>query len=156
MSSDASALALLLSRYARHVEFIGEPLLDVKQVGIFGSQIIHLAAFSNDAQDLERCIRYGADVNVMGDLDMVPLHYAVLGGAIDTVQLLLIHGTNSELENEFGETPCQMSGLMGETSICELLSRSNAGQSYGSDNNLTARNRWLEFREIQRKNFWRE
>lgn len=37
----------IFSKHARHVEFLGDDLKAVEQVGAFGSQVIHLASFAD-------------------------------------------------------------------------------------------------------------
>ncbi|MEF9387278.1 ankyrin repeat domain-containing protein, partial [Ralstonia solanacearum species complex bacterium KE056] len=70
----------VLRKYSRHVEFIGDEIKDVAQIGAFGSQVLHLASFANCCDDIEELVQAGADVNAIGDLGLRPLHYAVLAG----------------------------------------------------------------------------
>jgi ankyrin repeat protein len=133
----------VLSKYARHVEFLGDDLKVVEQIGAFGSHVIHLASFANHSEDIEILVRAGANVNAIGDLGLRPLHYAVLGGAIDAAT-----------ENEFGETPVQIAHIVGEPEMEELLLRIAGQTASGYGGGITARWRWLEFRSMQRENFW--
>lgn len=143
----------ILRKYARHVEFLGDDLKSIEQAGAFGSQVIHLASFDNQREDIATLVRAGADINAIGDLGLRPLHYAVLGGAIDAVRFLLEIGADAATENEFGETPAQMAHIVGEPELEGLLPQiaGKIGSDY--DGSLTARQRWLEFRSMQRENF---
>jgi len=144
----------ILSRYACHVEFLGDDLKSVSQIGAFGSQVIHLASFADKCDDVASLVRAGADRNAIGDLGLRPLHYAVLGGAIDAVRFLLEIDVDVTTENEFGETAGQMARILGEAELEEMLLHV-AGQTVsGYGGGSTARKRWLEFRSIQQANFW--
>jgi ankyrin repeat protein len=143
----------VLHRYSRHVEFFGEKLEEVSQVGVFGSQVIHLAAFSNRCDDIEELLQAGADIDAIGDLGLRPLHYAVLGGGLEAVRLLLNRGATACVENEFGETPAQMAYLMENTDIESLLLELSGQSASGFDGGTTAKKRWLEFKSIQQGNF---
>lgn len=138
----------VLDRYSRHLEFLGEDLLDVCQVGAFGSQVLHLAAFVNRCDDIEDILGAGADKNAVGDLGLTPLHYAVLGHSLDAVQLLMSKGADLRMENEYGETPAQMALLMGHADMARLLGGGNS-LVFADDGHSVARERWLEFKAIQ-------
>jgi uncharacterized protein len=142
-----------LNNYSRHVEFLGVDLSDVHQVGAFGSQVLHLAAFAGRRDDVEEILSAGADVNALGDLGLSAVHYAVLGGNLDVVQLLASKGANLALENEFGETPAQMAHVMHHSDIEELLSQLRPAPIFSSDGWDVAEERWREFRSIQEANF---
>lgn len=144
----------LLRKYARHAEFIGEELLHIQQPGCFGSQLIHLASFSNQCGDVNDLLTLGADIDVQGDLGLSALHYAVLGEAVEAIQLLLEKGASKEIENEFRETPEQMARVLGYQQIEKLLRASELSTSYSFDGASTAKDRWLEFKSIQHGNFW--
>lgn len=143
----------ILRKYARHVEFLGDDLKVVEQVGAFGSQVIHLASFANQCKDIEILVRAGVNANAIGDLGLRPLHYAVLGGAIDSVRFLLEAGADAAIENEFGETPAQMAHIVSEPEMEELFLHIAGNIGSGYDGGITARQRWLEFKSMQRENF---
>ncbi|MHA6880879.1 ankyrin repeat domain-containing protein [Ralstonia pseudosolanacearum] len=144
----------VLSKYSKHVEFIGDDIKDVAQVGAFGSQVLHLASFANFCDDIEELIQAGADVNAIGDLGLRPLHYAVLGGCSEAVQILLLKNADARAENEYGETPAKMANVLGQTDIENLLLEAGWQSAYGFDGDATARERWLAFKSIQKGNFW--
>lgn len=144
----------VLRHYSRHVEFIGEELNEVSQVGVFGSQVLHLASFANRCSDIEELLKAGADIDAVGDLGLRPLHYAVLGGSLDAICLLLVKGANVSHENEYGETPGQMAHVLGYGDMESLLLDRSGQLAYGFDDSPAAKNRWLEFKSIQQGSFW--
>jgi ankyrin repeat protein len=144
----------VLSKYSRHVEFLGGELTDVAQAGAFGSQVLHLASFANECDDIQELIRAGADVNAIGDLGLRPLHYAVLGGSVAAACLLLRNGAEVQAENEFGETPEQMAHVLALPEIENILATMGVKSVYSFDGGPSARERWLEFKRIQQGNFW--
>jgi uncharacterized protein len=143
----------LLNYYSRHVEFLGDPIKDVAQVGVFGSQVLHLAAFRGRLKDIDAFLACGADINAIGDLGLTPLHYAVLGDQCDAIHLLIRHGANRDAANEFGETPLQMAQLMSNAEIKEILRESEPFEILSTDESVIASQRWADFKNIQELNF---
>ena len=153
---ESSDMEDLFSRYSKHAEFIGEEITEVTQPGLFGSQILHLAAFSNRVEDVALSIAGGADINVTGDLGLSPLHYAVLGGSAEVALFLIEHGADLAVENEFQETPRQMADLIGERIVAAVRAEADLSPTHVADNSESARSRWLDFKSIQAGNFWSE
>ena len=56
----------------------------------------------------EVLIRLGANVDLADSEGMTPLHFAVLGGHLHLVQLLLRSGASTTLPNEFGDTAADL------------------------------------------------
>lgn len=63
------------------------------------------AAWNNDAQAVEAMIEAGFDINARGVHQSTPLDRAALRGYVDTVKVLLKHGADMTVVNEFGGTP---------------------------------------------------
>lgn len=63
------------------------------------------AAWNNDAQAVEAMIEAGFDIDTRGVHQSTPLDRAALRGYVDTVKVLLKHGADMTLKNEFGGTP---------------------------------------------------
>jgi uncharacterized protein len=145
----------LLDYYSRHVEFICTPLTDVSQRGVFGSQVIHLAAFANQCDHLLDALELGADIDAIGDLGLCPLHYAVLGSSEESIHLLLLRGAKTNILNEFLETPAQMAYILNQTKIMNALTLNSKESIFISDDKSIAHDRWLEFKAMQEKNFWK-
>lgn len=142
-----------LAYYSTHVEFTGDSIENVNQAGIFGSQVLHLAAFQGRHQDIEDFLAFGADIDAIGDLGLTPLHYAVLGGQCGAIELLLRNGARRHMENEFGETPLQMAHLMGNSEVERILMEGGLLEMLATDESVVAKNRWAEFKKIQELNF---
>jgi ankyrin repeat protein len=149
-------LSEIFKKYARHAEFVGDELVDVNQPGMFGSQMLHLAAFKNDCADISVLLDAGANLNACGDLNLSALHYAVLGDSTDAMKLLLQKGIDKTLENEFGETAFEMARVLGNTDVEELINELNLSPLSSFDRNELAKSRWIDFRSIQEGNFWAE
>ncbi|WP_248167783.1 ankyrin repeat domain-containing protein [Ralstonia pseudosolanacearum] len=64
--------------------------------------MLHLASFANRCDDIEELVKAGADVNAIGDLELRPLHYGVLGGNSDAVHLLLLRVANKTKSSNAG------------------------------------------------------
>lgn len=60
-------------------------------------------------------------------------------------------GADLRAENEYGETPAQMALLLGHADIARLLGCGNS-PDFGGDGHSVARQRWLDFKEIQMAN----
>lgn len=143
----------MLSYYSSHVEFIGELVENVTQVGIFGTQVLHLAAFQGRLDEIEAFLAAGAEINAIGDLGLTPMHYAVLGGQCAAIRMLLQNGASRSIENEFGETALQMARLMCDRDSAEILSDGKSFEGLSVDESVKAGKRWAEFKKIQELNF---
>jgi len=78
----------------------------------------------NSVQSVELCqflIEQGASVNAVDNSGNLALHYAVREGRFDAVRLLLKHGSDSSICNDFGDDALQTAALRGHTSILEYL-----------------------------------
>ena len=60
-------------------------------------------------------------------LQMTPLHWAVERGCSQTVELLLKHGANPNLESKFDKTPLEIASENGRPDIFELLQVCSTG-----------------------------
>lgn len=143
----------LKAKYEQHLEFLGEKLVDINQVGLFDSQIIHLASFAGHCEDVTEAARLGANLNAIGDLGLSPLHYAILGGCPRTVKLLLSLGSDKSIENEFGESALEMAQILELHEVSVLLGSTELAPSFGHDAAGHAKQRWLDFKDIQERNW---
>lgn len=142
-----------LDYYSCNIEFTGETIQDVNQEGLFGSQVLHLAAFLGRIEDIEVFLSHGANIDAKGDLGLTPLHYAVLGNQHESVIVLISRGARIDVENEFGETPPQMANLIQNTEIEELFPTQGRHHLISKDEAVRAKQRWEDFKNIQNKNF---
>ena len=88
-------------------------------VALMDSAIFKLAVSGHfERSALEKVIE---SVNSLSCLKSSPLHYAVLGGNVDTVQFLVERGARVDSRNSFGETPLHWACKEGKESIVRLL-----------------------------------
>jgi ankyrin repeat protein len=57
---------------------------------------------------------------------MTPLHFVARGGRTEFVRLLLEHGADANVRDEFGDTPSQLASRYELPEIVELLSEYGA------------------------------
>jgi ankyrin repeat protein len=94
---------------------------------------IHTAAENGEAEEVHSLITDGADINVKNNLDMSPLHYAVLGEHTETTTVLIKQGADINVKNNYGYTPLHYAAQKGHTAIVESLI--NAGAEKDAKNN---------------------
>ena len=89
----------------------------------FGNETaIHLASLCGDAKQVSKLIsQKKASANKCNSRDFTPLHWAIIGGDRDTVQLLLNNGADARYQNLWGETPLHWAARKGDASILELI-----------------------------------
>ena len=52
---------------------------------------------------------------------MTPLHWAVERGNVSTVEMLLRHGSNTNIESKFDKTPLEIASDNGRPDIFEMV-----------------------------------
>ncbi|WP_405118171.1 ankyrin repeat domain-containing protein [Pseudomonas leptonychotis] len=72
-----------------------------------GDTCLHIAAQRGDIRSIELLIKAGLDVNKVGDMGCVPLHYASISGASEVVHMLIKNGASVEILNAFGKLPVE-------------------------------------------------
>jgi ankyrin repeat protein len=72
-----------------------------------GDSCLHLAVLRGDRRAIELLLNAGLNVNDIGDMGFTPLHYAYMVGFDDIVQMLIEHGADQNIINEFGDKPHQ-------------------------------------------------
>ena len=83
---------------------------------------IYEASKAGDTEEVERLIRTGVDLNKKkNDDDSAPIHLAAGKGHTATVKLLLDHGANIDLKNNYGWTPIHRAADKGHTDIVKLF-----------------------------------
>jgi len=78
----------------------------------------------NSVQSVELCqflIEQGAAVNAVDNSGNLALHYAIREGRVDAVRLLLKHGSDTSVCNDFGDDAIQTAALRGHANILEYL-----------------------------------
>ena len=70
-----------------------------------GDTCLHIAAQRGDVRSVELLIKAGLDVNRVGDMGCVPLHYAYMSGSSEIIDILMKNGASTEILNAFGKRP---------------------------------------------------
>ncbi len=115
--------AEVLERYREDTlpEFLGRPLNDVNERGIFGNTPLHVAAVRGDLAELTALLDGGADINAVGELGYTPLHYAVSQEMLEAAELLLSRGAMKTIGDEHGRTPLDLASLRERDAFVRLL-----------------------------------
>jgi len=101
------------------VRFLVENGADIHRPNINGGTCL-----INSVQSVELCqflIEQGASVNAVDNSGNLALHYAIREGRFDAVRLLLKHGSDSSICNDFGDDALQTAALRGHANILEFL-----------------------------------
>jgi len=104
--------------------------IDIVRFLVENGADIHLANVNggtcliNSVQSVELCqflIEQGASVNAVDNSGNLALHYAIREGRFDAVRLLLKHGSDTSVCNDFGDDALQTAALRGHANILEYL-----------------------------------
>lgn len=93
--------------------------------GYLGEELF-AAAVVGDAQEVERLLHRGADVNARRNTDQTPLHEAAYEGHIQVVGILLDHGADVDALDESNITPLRVAAQRGRTEVVTVLLDSGA------------------------------
>src|SRR5690349_12015289 len=66
-------------------------------------------------------LSYNAQVNVRNECGNTPLHWASLNGHKDVVQVMVEHGVDRSVKNQFGSTAFAEAFKQEKYSVCDLL-----------------------------------
>lgn len=66
---------------------------------------MHIAVIRNDAWSAKVLIDLGVPINILGEFNYTPLHYAAAYGYDDLYSTLVELGADSGALNDFGKTP---------------------------------------------------
>ncbi|OOZ37737.1 ankyrin repeat domain-containing protein [Solemya velesiana gill symbiont] len=87
---------------------------------------LYLAIQRGDIDQIERHIRWGADINKMDVDGRRPLHVAADRGLFVIARLLLKNGANINAQNRQGFTPIHSALLAGRTQVADLFVKQGA------------------------------
>jgi ankyrin repeat protein len=99
---------------------------DVDAKGGYYESPLLVAFMKDDIVTSSSLLRRGADVNVLDELGLSPLHQASQGGRLDLVQLLLEHGADINLQSSTGITPLGYASHTGKFEVSRLLLQQGA------------------------------
>jgi hypothetical protein len=94
---------------------------DVNARDIYGSTLLHIAAYCCQIEIAEFLIEAGADVNARDDEGDTPLHEAAHYGHIEMVALLLDKGADMNARNNYAATPLQDAISESQTETAEFI-----------------------------------
>lgn len=80
-----------------------------------------MAAIKGNKDAVMIVAEFGADLECQDGEGHTPLHMAVEGGCVQTVQVLLNRGANVNAKNKKGVTPLSISKFLGYEEITQLL-----------------------------------
>ena len=71
---------------------------------VMGYNTWHWVAIANQIEVAEFLISKGADVSARSNVDVTPLHIAIKEGFLDFTRMLLDHGADPNIQEDFGRT----------------------------------------------------
>ena len=101
------------------VKYLAENCADIHKPNVNGGTCL-----INSVQSVELCrylIEKGADLNAQDNSGNLALHYAIREGRNPTVKLLLKHGSDPYLKNDFGDDAIHTASIRGYSDILEYL-----------------------------------
>ncbi|KAF4339492.1 hypothetical protein FBEOM_6613 [Fusarium beomiforme] len=98
--------------------------LDKTKTSDEGLTPVHIAAYEGFADIVKVLVAKGFDIMVESQFGYTPMHMAVLGRSLSTVQCLLEHGASQTLDAS-GRTPARISWELGFDEIYQLLEGDN-------------------------------
>ncbi|WP_267109290.1 ankyrin repeat domain-containing protein [Xanthomonas sacchari] len=94
--------------------------------GMDGDTPLHIVAMDGDLKVVELFIPFVKNIDFRGGIGSSPLHYAVRGGHPEVAGLLLRHGADINLQDNYGDTP---SSLMKGQACFHAILQERAGQA---------------------------
>jgi len=82
---------------------------------------LHLAAWTQQPELVEKLILSGAETNVQDNRGWTPLHFAVRAGCKDSVSSLLKYGANPTVRDDYLRTPLMVGCENGSVPVIDLL-----------------------------------
>ena len=91
-----------------------------------GRTLLHWAAGEGYADDVNRFIQQGADIEAKDKSGWTPLALAAFAGKIDTVKLLLEKGANLKVKDNVSDTPLHLVATAGFKEVANILIENGA------------------------------
>ncbi|XP_053717143.1 ankyrin repeat domain-containing protein 53 isoform X1 [Synchiropus splendidus] len=93
--------------------------------GCQGHRPIHMVLSAHSAPNTIHCLKYllnkGANVNVLTDAGLTPLHQAASRGLLDCTQILVKAGANVFSKDRMGLTPLDLARIWGHQKVARYL-----------------------------------
>ncbi len=87
-----------------------------------GGTIVHFLCLAGETEWMKDCVdTYGYSLNEANDRNETPLHWAVRGESVDTVQYLLSQGVDTQVKDNKGKTAYDYAVESGNVEIMRLL-----------------------------------
>lgn len=88
-----------------------------------GKTALHYATelYQNKPALVEMLIKAGADINVVSEINSIPLHSSILHNDLESVKILVSHGADIELKNNSGFTALHQAAYYGKMDIVKYL-----------------------------------
>ena len=121
-TSDTESTPVRSACYMTNIEvvkYLVENGADIHKPNINGGTCL-----INSVQSVDLCrylIEKNAGVNAQDNSGNLALHYAIREGRMETVRLLLKHGSDPYVKNDFGDDAVQTAALRGYIDILEFL-----------------------------------
>lgn len=121
-TSDTASTPVRSACYMTNIEvvkYLVENGADIHKPNINGGTCL-----INSVQSVDLCrylIEKNANVNAQDNSGNLALHYAIREGRMETVRLLLKHGSDPYVKNDFGDDAIQTASLRGYSDILEYL-----------------------------------
>lgn len=74
----------------------------------WGDAPVHVAAYENNVETLRAFLPFVHDLNIKGELQLTPLHSAILHGSVEAADMLIAAGADVECMNHLDENALTM------------------------------------------------
>ena len=121
-TSDTESTPVCSACYMTNIEVV--KYLVEKGANIHEPNIRGGTCLINSVQSVDLCrflIEKNANVNAQDDSGSLALHHAIHEGRIETVRLLLDHGSDPYVKNDYGDDAIRTAVLQGQSDILEFL-----------------------------------
>lgn len=82
---------------------------DINKIDSYGDSLLHSACcWGNDKQTVQWLIEHGLDINLKNDNGDTPLHCAYDSQCYEIIELLISFGANTDILNDYDETPSML------------------------------------------------
>ncbi|EGX95965.1 ankyrin repeat-containing domain [Cordyceps militaris CM01] len=88
---------------------------------------LRIAVAHRQLSSVELLLKYGTDVNYIGDTGRTVLHDAAESNDGDMVRMLLERGANADLMDKAGITALEVASSLGNLEVAEILLKSSLG-----------------------------